>query len=149
MSRAIERIAGVQRRVPFGVALTFDDAASSTLDALASMDARATFFLADLDAALVRHLRAAGHGIGWRTESAHDALTRIDGRVPRLHRPSALPRSFVDALRFRRRRLDAWLWSIDDTELEDVRDRDVVRVTDHVERAVRVIRARGLELVAL
>jgi peptidoglycan/xylan/chitin deacetylase (PgdA/CDA1 family) len=149
MNRALERVAGVQRRVPFGVALTFDDAASSTLDALAELDARATFFLADLDVALVRHLRAAGHGVGWRTESAHDALTRLDGRVPRLHRPLVLPSSFADAIRFRRRRLDAWLWSIDEADLDAVRDRDVVRVTDDVERAVNLVRERGLDLIAL
>ena len=149
MSRLLERVAGVQRRVPFGVALTFEDATSATLDALASLDARATFFLAELDVALVRHLRAAGHGIGWRTEAAHDALTRLDGRVPRLHRPTSMPRSFVDALRFRRRRLDAWLWSIEETQLDDVRDRDVVRVTDDVTRAVTLVRAKGLDLIAL
>jgi peptidoglycan/xylan/chitin deacetylase (PgdA/CDA1 family) len=149
MSRALERVAGVQRRVPFGVALTFDEAPSETLDALAALDARATFFLAELDVALVRHLRAAGHGIGWRTEAAHDALTRLDGRLPRLHRPSSLPRSFADAVRFRRRRLDAWLWSIDEPHLDDVRDRDVVRVTDDPDRAVRLVRAKGLDLIAL
>lgn len=149
MSRALERVAGVQRRVPFGVALTLDEATTSTLDALASLDARATFFLAELDTALVRHLRAAGHGIGWRSESAHDVLTRLDGRVPRLHRPTELPRSYLDAVRFRRRRLDSWLWSIDEAQLADVRDRDVVRVVDDVERAVHVIRAKGLDLIAL
>lgn len=149
MNRALERVAGVQRRVPFGVALTFDDAASTTLDALAELDARATFFLDDLDHALIRHLRAAGHGVGWRTESAHDALTVLEGRVPRLHRPSVLPSSFADAIRFRRRRLDAWLWSIDEAHLDDVRDRDVVRVVDDPARAVTLVRSMGLDLIAL
>jgi peptidoglycan/xylan/chitin deacetylase (PgdA/CDA1 family) len=152
MSRALERVAGIQRRVPFGVALTFDAASSSTLDALAALDARATFFLGDeVDGALVRHLRASGHGIGWRTESAHDALTRLDARVPRLHRPAELPRSFADAVRFRRRRLDVWLWSIDDARLDDIRDRDVVRVTTDadVSRAVALVRSKGLDLIAL
>ena len=150
MSRAIERVAGVQRRVPFGVALTFDDVEPEILDALASLEARATFFLADVDVPLIRHLRAAGHGVGWRTDDAHDALTRLDGRVPRLHRPDGVPRSFIDAIRFRRRRLDAWLWSIDDTQLDEVRDRDVVRITDaDVARAITLVRAKGLDLVAL
>src|SRR5204863_1463344 len=106
-------VAGLQRRVPFGVALTFDDVEPATLDALASLEARATFFLADVDVALVRHLRAAGHGVGWRTDDAHDALTRLDGRVPRLHRPAVPPSSVADAVRFRRRRLDPWPWSVD------------------------------------
>jgi peptidoglycan/xylan/chitin deacetylase (PgdA/CDA1 family) len=150
VSRALERVAGVQRRVPFGVALTFDDVTSAAIDALAALDARATFFLGDdVGESLVRDLRAAGHGVGWRTESARDALTLLDGRVPRLHRPATLPRSFVAAVRFRRRRLDAWLWSIDDAQLDEVRDRDVVRVTDDVEGAVAAVRARGLEFVAL
>lgn len=149
MSRALELIAGVQRRVPFGVALTFDDPTPEVLGALRAHEARATFFLADVDAGLVRQLRAAGHGIGWRTDAAHDELVRIEGRVVRLNRPARVPSTVADALRLRRRRLDSWLWSIEEHELDRVRERDVVRVVADVDRAVTTIRSRGLELVAL
>jgi len=149
VSRALEIVAGMQRRVPFGVALTLDEVRPGVLDVLARLDARATFFLAEVDGVLVRELQAAGHGIGWRTESAHDDLVRIAGRVVRLHRPAAVPRSYLDAVRFRRHRYDSWLWSIDENELDSVRDRDVVRVVDDVERAVALVRSRDLHLVAL
>jgi hypothetical protein len=149
MTRALEIVAGVQRRVPFGVALTLDEVTADALAVLGRLDARATFFLDEVDADVVSELRAAGHGIGWRTEAAHDELVRIAGRIVRLHRPPALPPSFLDAVRFRRRRLDSWLWSIDEHELDRVRDRDVVRVVDDVERAVILVRARDLELVVL
>jgi hypothetical protein len=149
VSRALEIIAGVQRRVPFGVALTFEDPTHEVLVALRALDARATFFLADVDPAVVQRLRSAGHGIGWRTAAAHDELVRIEGRVVRLNRPAAVPSTIADALRMRRRRLDSWLWSIDEDELDRVRERDVVRVVADVERAVTLVRSRGLELVAL
>lgn len=149
MSRLLEIVAGIHRRVPFGVALTLDGATGDVIDALARLDARATFFLDDVDSSLVGDLRRAGHGVGWRTERSHDALTRLDGRVPKLHRPPDTPRSLLDALRFRRRRLDSWLWSIDESDLDRVRDRDVVRVVDDIERAVASVRARDLQLVAL
>jgi len=149
MTRALEIVAGVQRRVPFGVALTLDEVLPDALETLARLDARATFFLDDVDVALVHELHAAGHGVGWRTEAAHDDLVRILGRVVRLHRPPALPRSFVEAVRFRRLRFDSWLWSVDDGDLARVRDRDVVRVTGDVGAAVDAVRARDLHLVAL
>jgi peptidoglycan/xylan/chitin deacetylase (PgdA/CDA1 family) len=151
MSRFLELVAGVQRRVPFGVALTFDEVSPGLLDALAAAHARATFFLADVDGPTVHRMRADGHGVGWRTDDAHDELTRLDGRVPRLHRPALQPRNVVDALRFRRRRLDVWLWSLDGTRLDNVRDRDVVRLEPEVDvdAALAMIHARRLDLVAL
>jgi hypothetical protein len=149
VSRALEVIAGVQRRVPFGVALTLDEPTDDVLAALRALDARATFFLADVDRGVVQRLRTAGHGIGWRTEAAHDDLVRIEGRVVRLNRPPAVPSTVADALRLRRRRLDSWLWSLEEDDLDRVREPEGVRVVAAVDRAVTVVRARGLELVAL
>ena len=149
MTRLLEIVAGIHRRTPFGVAITVDRFDAADLRVLRDLDARATFFLDEYDDATVDVLRRAGHGIGWRTEHAHDQLVRIEERVITLHRPALPPTSINDAIRMRKRRLDAWLWSVDEHDVDRVRDRDVVRVTDDVARVVSVVRDRGLEPVVL
>lgn len=162
--RGLSVVAGIQRRVPWGVALTFDDWGPSLLDLLRELEVRATFFLTaeavGADADLVRRMRSEGHGIGSRSSSLdaneiEAAVVQVQlalGKRSRLFRPPPIALDVRSALRLRRMRLDTWHWSVDD--IDDVRERDVVRIEDPadaetVARAVDVIRGRDLDLVAL
>ncbi len=71
--QALAALSGVRRRVPAGVALTFDDGpwpgtTSAVLDALAALDVHATFFCVGRNAArhpaLLQRMRVEGHAIG-------------------------------------------------------------------------------------
>jgi peptidoglycan/xylan/chitin deacetylase (PgdA/CDA1 family) len=138
--RAVQKLAGAQRRVPWGVALTFDDGPSpdytpALLDLLRDLDVRATFFVLGAHAEgrpdLVQRMQAEGHGVGSHSRShprfATSTRERIDdeiegglvdvqlalGRRVRLFRP---PHGHIDhrvALAMRSARLDSWLWTID------------------------------------
>jgi peptidoglycan/xylan/chitin deacetylase (PgdA/CDA1 family) len=142
---AVQRIAGAQRRTPWGVALTFDDGPSpeftpALLDLLRDLDVRATFFClgANVQAhpELVLRMRAEGHGVGSHSRShpafaelSVDAITEeieggvldlqlVLGRRTRLFRP---PNGHIDrrvALAMRRARLDTWLWTVDTHDYE-------------------------------
>lgn len=153
-------LAGAQRRVPWGVALTFNGCQPGLLDGLHELDARATFFLtvdelrAEPDVAL--RMRADGHGIGMCAASlaADDietsvvALQLVLGQRSRLFRPSEAALDLRGAWTLRRARLDSWLWRTD--LVADVRERDVVLVASaDVAAAVAAARARDLDLVAL
>lgn len=138
--RSLHLLAGAQRKVPWGVALTFDDGPSpeytpALLDVLRSLEARATFFvLGDhvrRHPELVQRMQAEGHGVGthsrthahFSTLSGDDVAAEIEGgmvdlqlalgRRVRTFRP---PNGFVNprvALAMRRARADSWLWTID------------------------------------
>jgi peptidoglycan/xylan/chitin deacetylase (PgdA/CDA1 family) len=141
----VQALAGAQRRVPYGVALTFDDGPSpeftpALLDLLRELDVRATFFVLGANAQahpdLVLRMRAEGHGIGSHSRS-HPSLVLADrariaeeiegglvdlqlvlGRRTNLFRP---PKGQIDvrvAIEMRRARLDSWLWTVDAQDYE-------------------------------
>jgi peptidoglycan/xylan/chitin deacetylase (PgdA/CDA1 family) len=143
--RAMQRVAGAQRRTPWGVALTFDDGPSpdctpALLDVLRDLDVRATFFVlgahAQAHPELVLRMRAEGHGIGSHSRS-HPAFAELDvdgiaaeieggmvdlqlvlGKRTKLFRP---PNGHIDrrvAWAMRRARTDAWLWTVDTQDYE-------------------------------
>jgi peptidoglycan/xylan/chitin deacetylase (PgdA/CDA1 family) len=151
--RALELAAGAHRRVPWGVALTFDDGPSPAftpllLDLLADLDARATFFVlgerARAHPDLILRMQAEGHGVGSHSRSHGDAtaeeieggvvdLQLVLGRRVRLFRP---PHGHLDpgiALAMRRARLDSWLWTINTDDYVPGATAD-----DIVDRCVRV-----------
>lgn len=166
--RSVQRLAGAQRRVPWGVALTFDDGPSpeftpALLDLLREQDARATFFLLGdhvrAHPELVERMRAEGHGIGSHSRShAHFAqlssaeigaeiegglvdLQLVLGRRTRLFRP---PKGFIDrrvALAMRRARLDSWLWTV------DAEDYVPGQTVDHVVARCAGVRERDVILL--
>lgn len=166
--RAVQLLAGAQRRVPWGVGLTFDDGPSSeytpcVLDLLRELDVRASFFmLGDHVRArpdLVVRMVAEGHGVGSHSRShpRFDGMARSDiddeieggvvdlqlalGRRSRLFRP---PHGHIDgrvALAMRRARLDSWLWTIDAGD-------DVPGASaDHVVARCRNVRERDVVLL--
>ena len=143
-------------RIPAGaVALTFDDGPSPwthlALDALARLDARATFFVSPpADASLLRRIAAAGHEIGYhcgthvrhgrrdRDRVAREAHTDID-RLDRLGlRPRAWRTPWGDLAPWsaglaRELGLELWGWS-DDTE--DWSGRDAGAMLAGLERSL-------------
>jgi peptidoglycan/xylan/chitin deacetylase (PgdA/CDA1 family) len=141
----MQRLAGAQRRTPWGVALTFDDGPSPGYtpvlrDLLRDLDVRATFFCLGTNVQahpdLVLRMRAEGHGVGSHSRS-HPSFAELDldgiaaeieggvvdlqlvlGRRTKLFRP---PNGHIDrrvALAMRRARLDAWLWNVDTHDYE-------------------------------
>jgi peptidoglycan/xylan/chitin deacetylase (PgdA/CDA1 family) len=166
--RAVQALAGAHRRVPWGVALTFDDGPSPEftpvlLDVLRDLDVRGTFFVLGQQARahpdLVQRMRAEGHGIGSHSRShasfaTSDAATITEeiegglvdlqlvlGRRTRLFRP---PNGHVDlrvAAAMRRARLDSWLWTI------DTQDYEPGQSVDHVVDRCRGIRERDVVLL--
>lgn len=166
--RAVQGLAGAQRRVPWGVGLTFDDGPSpeytpALLDLLRDLDVRATFFvLGDHVRShpdLVRRMRAEGHGVGSHSRS-HPRFAAMDragiaqeieagivdlqlalGGRSRLFRP---PHGHIDrrvALAMRRERLDSWLWTV------DAEDDVPGRTADDVVDRCRNIRERDVVLL--
>ena len=176
--RAVQRLAGAQRHVPWGVALTFDDGPSpehtpALLDVLRDLDVRATFFVLGAHAQahpdLVLRMRAEGHGVGSRSRShprfAECDRARIDeeieggmvdlqlvlGRRTKLFRP---PHGHIDrrvATAMRRARLDSWLWTVDaeDHVPGQTADHVVGRCRDLRERDVVLLRDRSVTIEAL
>lgn len=166
--RAVHLLAGAQRKVPYGVALTFDDGPSPEftpplLDLLRDLDVRATFFVlgahAQAHPELVLRMRSEGHGIGShsRSHTSFAGLGRsriaeeiegglldlqlVLGRRTRLFRP---PHGHVDlrvAVSMRRARLDSWLWTID---AEDYVPKQTVA---HVVDRCRDLRERDVVLL--
>jgi peptidoglycan/xylan/chitin deacetylase (PgdA/CDA1 family) len=166
--RSLHLLAGAQRKVPWGVALTFDDGPSpdftpALLDVLRDLDVRATFFVLGDNARshpeLLLRMRAEGHGIGSHSRS-HPKLAEIDrdaidaeiegglvdvqlalGRRSRLFRP---PNGHIDrrvAVAMRRARLDSWLWTI------DAEDYVPGRSADHVVQRCASVRDRDVILL--
>ena len=166
--RVLHALAGMQWRVPWGVALTFDDGPSPAftpplLDLLRELDVRATFFVlgdqARAHPELVLRMRAEGHGVGSHSRShrpfrSSDRSTIAEeiegglvdlqlvlGRRTRLFRP---PNGHVDlrvALEMRRARLDSWFWTV------DTQDYVPGQSADHVVERCRDIRERDVVLL--
>jgi peptidoglycan/xylan/chitin deacetylase (PgdA/CDA1 family) len=162
-------LAGVQRRVPWGVALTFDGGPTPSttpalLDLLRTLDVRASFFMAAGAVRacpdLVLRMQEEGHGVGTSAAPSPDAIEDamvalqlvLDRRV-RTFRPVGDAIDRHGALALRRARADVVLWSIDG-EPSSVDDRDVIRLDvdvahDVVRRTVALVRANDLDFVAL
>lgn len=166
--RALQVLAGAQRRVPWDVALTFDDGPSPEytprlLDLLRELDVPATFFVlgehARAHPELVRRMRAEGHGVGSHSRShasfaSSDAATiaaeiegglvdvqLVLGRRTKLFRP---PNGHVDlrvAAAMRRARLDSWLWTV------DAEDYVPGQSVDHIVDRCRNLRDRDVVLL--
>ncbi|HEX4903832.1 MAG TPA: polysaccharide deacetylase family protein [Acidimicrobiales bacterium] len=166
--RVLHALAGAHRRVPWGVALTFDDGPSpeftpALLDVLRDLDVRATFFVlgerARAQPEIVLRMRAEGHGVGSHSRShasfqSSDPATIAEeiegglvdlqlvlGRRTTLFRP---PNGHVDlrvAAAMRRARLDSWLWTI------DAEDYVPGQSVDHVVDRCRGIRERDVVLL--
>ncbi len=166
--RAVQLLAGAQRRVPYGVALTFDDGPSpeftpALLDVLRDLEVRATFFVlgerAQAHPDLVLRMRAERHGVGSHSRS-HGSFAVLDraaiaaeieggvldvqlvlGRRSKLFRP---PNGHVDlrvAVAMRRAGLDSWLWTI------DTEDYEPGQTVDHVVDRCRGLRDRDVVLL--
>lgn len=166
--RAVQQLAGAQRRVPWGVALTFDDGPSpehtpALLDLLRDLDVRATFFVLGRHAHarpdLVQRMQAEGHGVGSHSRSHPRFATTtkavieeeiagglVDvqvalGRRTKLFRP---PHGHIDgkvALAMRAARLDSWLWTIDGEDYVPG------QTADHVVDQCRGVRERDVILL--
>jgi peptidoglycan/xylan/chitin deacetylase (PgdA/CDA1 family) len=170
-SRWLRLLGGVQRKAPWGVALTFDDGPSpastpALLDLLRSLDVRATFFMRVDDVVacpdLVLRMQAEGHGVATSAtptptaiEAAMVTLQLVLDRRVRTFRPDG-PFDRDGAMAMRRARADAWLWTVDasDGAPDAVQERDVVRMRDgasldEVRYVVELIRANDLDFIAL
>lgn len=166
--RSLHLLAGAQRRVPWGVALTFDDGPSPEftprlLDVLRDLDARATFFVLGDNARahpeLIQRMQADGHGLGTHSRT-HTHFATLDGdevaaeieggmvdlqlvlgRRVRTFRP---PNGFLSprvALAMRRARADSWLWTI------DAEDYVPGQTADHVVQQCASVRDRDVILL--
>jgi peptidoglycan/xylan/chitin deacetylase (PgdA/CDA1 family) len=148
----LSRLAGVRRRVPTGVALTFDDGpmpgtTDAVLDALADLGVRATFFCVGRNAerhpALVHRILSEGHAVGSHSHThapagaqsprqlAEDyvggrrAVEDAAGRRVALFRP---PYGLLKPATIRMMRAcETWTWSVDPADWRG--DADAASIT--------------------
>ena len=148
----LSRLAGVSRRVPSGVALTFDDGpmpgtTDAVLDTLAELGVRATFFCVGRNAerhpALVQRILSEGHAVGSHSHThaptgeqsprqlaadyvaGRRAVEDAAGRRVRLFRP---PYGLLRPATVRTMRtFDTWTWSVDPADWRG--DADVASLT--------------------
>ena len=148
----LSRLAGVSRRVPRGVALTFDDGPNpattgAVLDALADLGVRATFFCVGRNAerhpALLHRILSEGHAVGSHSHThapagaqspqqlaadyvgGRRAVEDAAGRRVALFRP---PYGLLKPATIRTMRAwDTWTWSVDPADWRG--DADVTSIT--------------------